>query len=380
MADSWTPRNGGWLIKRSCLAALGLLLAACAAPSTSGPAQALLRDHTQCQAARYAAPQWSPGSGGEQIVYSSLTASSFDLRAMTGLGRDDHLLAQDLVAPLVSPDGSAVLFQRALTPGVTAFHTFLLDPASGQARQLSLSGQDFAWSPPGDGGWLAYVSTAQLTGSLFKLEVSTGQTVLLDRIPDGVSGWDAYPVWSSDGQRLAFAAFRDGRPSIQVIAAGGGVSTRLLGGGAPACLLPSPVEEFWPLGWRPDGRALLVQDLCDRRAALHLVDLAGHEIADLAALGPDATEAQLSPDGTQIVYTVDDPRLSHSGLFIARADGSNVIPLHADALDPHWSPDGRAIVFVGHDPGGLDEVDTIRPDGSALAQLTDNPGNGVCLH
>jgi Tol biopolymer transport system component len=66
---------------------------------------------------------------------------------------------------------------------------------------------------------------------------------------------------------------------------------------------------------------------------------------------------------------------------MADADGSHVRILQANAREPRWSPDGTQIVFVGRDHAGLDEIFTIKLDGSGLTQLTQNPGAGrICLH
>lgn len=83
----------------------------------------------------------------------------------------------------------------------------------------------------------------------------------------------------------------------------------------------------------------------------------------------------VSPEGTRIAFSSD--RDGDAEIWIMNADGTNSVQItHNDVVadfDPDWSPTGEAIVFTRSPFGGLDEADvwTVKPDGSALTQLTD---------
>jgi TolB protein len=69
------------------------------------------------------------------------------------------------------------------------------------------------------------------------------------------------------------------------------------------------------------------------------------------------------------------PNAGQLGLFIAAADGRDEHPLLTDRdldYDPVWAPDGASIVFTSDRQGSAD-LFQVKPDGSALEQITDDP-------
>jgi Tol biopolymer transport system component len=101
--------------------------------------------------------------------------------------------------------------------------------------------------------------------------------------------------------------------------------------------------------------------------------------------GADVADLSWSPNpgggsGAHLLFTEHDHNTGIDSLVVAGPDGTNPRTVQAQASQPGWSPDGKQIVFVGQDAAGLDEIYTIGADGSGLSQITDNPGNGMCLH
>jgi len=85
--------------------------------------------------------------------------------------------------------------------------------------------------------------------------------------------------------------------------------------------------------------------------------------------------AAAAPEPQRLALTRVFPGPGQIGLFIAAADGSDERPLltvrDAD-YDPAWAPDGSSIVFTSEREGSAD-LFRVRPDGTALERLTDDP-------
>lgn len=95
------------------------------------------------------------------------------------------------------------------------------------------------------------------------------------------------------------------------------------------------------------------------------------------------TDAQISPDGSQVVYQVSRPRTAddppgaaRNELWIVPATGADPRRL-TDAADrhPRWSPDGRTIAFLGtRGDGAVAQIHLVGPDaGAAPRALTSAP-------
>jgi dipeptidyl aminopeptidase/acylaminoacyl peptidase len=105
-------------------------------------------------------------------------------------------------------------------------------------------------------------------------------------------------------------------------------------------------------------------------------DAAKHAIAfdDLIAMHRVA-EAELSPDGKWVAYTVATPDMdanrNASNLWMAPVAGGDAIQLTRTGKDssPHWSPDGKAIAFLSARSGDS-QVYVLSMDGGEAHPLT----------
>ena len=114
------------------------------------------------------------------------------------------------------------------------------------------------------------------------------------------SAWDSNPVWSPDGNHIAFGSNRGGQFDLY---------QKLSNlSGEDELLFKSP-EVKLPSGWSPDGRALLYYSI-GRPAQLGLLPV-GHSNADripspLAHSEFNQAGASFSPDGRWIAYKSDE--------------------------------------------------------------------------
>ncbi len=104
---------------------------------------------------------------------------------------------------------------------------------------------------------------------------------------------------------------------------------------------------------------------------------------DLLAL-KSAGNLQISPDGTEILYSVSTPRGaneapggSHTDYFRMNLERGVSSPLFADTLrgsSPRYSPDGKRIGFLYSAAGEADQVWFMESAGGEISKLTDAPG------
>jgi len=194
----------------------------------------------------------------------------------------------------------------------------------------------FAWSP--NGRWLAIgadtVSIASDYNGLHLYNLATGRDIRL------ATGHVAQLSWSRDGSKLAYVAASFMAPSE--------IYVRDLTAPAPAKLLKTGTagRDAFPT-WSPDGRRIaFATKSADGRWSVSTMATDGSNRRVLARGGSPAW----SPDGRLIAYRGRCGRIS-----LMTPDGRRVLPAHAGrgacseigvAGAPVWSPDGRQIAMA----------------------------------
>lgn len=174
---------------------------------------------------------------------------------------------------------------------------------------------------------------------------------------------DRNPVWSPDGNRIAYMSDRDG-PSVYVMQADGAEPTRVADAISVGSRQPT---------WSPDGSLIALQEDGDHYAIHHADGSGPRQVSD--GEGSGLSPPAWSPDGSRFAFG------SPSGLRVTRQDGGEEVFLtRAPAFQPVWSPDGSLIAFMGlvtdgRDVDGSLEVYVIRADGTGLTRLTHRPIN-----
>jgi Tol biopolymer transport system component len=185
--------------------------------------------------------------------------------------------------------------------------------------------------------------TLTIDGSQFELLPRKDQT--LNLVPQ---------AWSPDGTRIAFEGWDDTDPSRT-----GVYTARVSDGGDLVHVTSDPgLPHDTPLDYSPDGTQLVFyrairaepQDNVDIGGSLWVVNVDGTGAHQLDTGAAKAWwQARWSPDGSRIVFSTE--RLQPVGaLRTIRPDGSGLTTVFDDpaggfVVGPVWSPDGSKIMF-----------------------------------
>ncbi len=230
-------------------------------------------------------PMVSPD--GEWLVYQRWQERNIDLWLMRRDGSDARPLVTGEGAdylPAWSPDSQQIVFtswRQEAGDAAPAPHLYRVNRnGSGLQRLLaeSLGGSNGASYAP-DGAVLVYSKqTAGESNNLFLLDLQTLQSTALTH----ESGYAGSPVFSPDGQRIAFY-LDDGQ---------GAVIATMQRDGSNRRLWPAPGKNWYP-DWSPDGNWLLVTRQPEGSEDLNLIALPLHEqSAELPVLASPARETE----------------------------------------------------------------------------------------
>jgi Tol biopolymer transport system component len=236
--------------------------------------------------------------------------------------------------PAISPDGTAIAYDVADSPGADRHVEVMALKDAGQARaprtysSKDAVGLEPAWKPDGSG--LIFVSGARNSRRLVEtIGPSADKIAFLAAAGDPTMA-ASWPAVSPDGARVAISL-------------------------GPTVLFQT--------GWGTD---------VSLDSALGVTDLVGSGVEILGT----GTDPAWSPDGRRVAFTraID----GHAHVFIANANGSDAQQVTDGADDdthPSWSPDGGSLVFcsvhAGEDRPKQANLFVVRPDGSWLTQLTE---------
>jgi len=156
------------------------------------------------------------------------------------------------------------------------------------------------------------------------------------------AGFSVNPVWSPDGNWIAFSSANQGIPNLYRKASGGAGSDELL--------LDSPFNEF-PLDWSSDGRFLLFA----RMDAKTGIDLWVLPLEDERKPFPfvctsfESDNGQFSPDGRWVAYQSNESGRVEIYMQQFRGPGGKWMISIEGGVAPRWRRDGKELFYISPD-------------------------------
>jgi TolB protein len=224
------------------------------------------------------------------------------------------------------------------------------------------------WSP--DGQKIAFISQRDGDREIYVMDADGQNVVNVTRHP--ADDWT--PAWSPDGSRLGFASIRAGNWEIFVM------DTSCLGTpeSCPDTLIQLTSDGTGNISpvWSPDGSRIAFTSKRPGNWDVYTMAPDGSDVRQVTTDPANDLAPAWSPDGTRIAFETN--RNGDVEIYVTDANGTapgqNVTNFSlANDHGPTWSPDGQFIVFYSNREGNWDIFST-SPDGQTIVNLTGTPG------
>ncbi len=299
--------------------------------------------------------QWTPASPG---VYG-LAARAFDQAGRYGASSLFQVVVPPSQRLVYSSNQSGKYALYSISPDTR--ETLPLSQDTGDARQPRVSST----------GTLVYTSNRTGAWHIYTRPLAGGTAVDLTSDLASAQG----PVWSPDGQHLAFEVTESGSTNIMLSDAHGQNRQTLTG-----------AEGYsGQVSFSPKGDRLVYASQKSDEWGIYVMDLTVRGVAPLARGAGQEWQPVWSPDGGRIAFASNRDGISQ--IYVMPSEGGNPVRLTSfpsGADQPAWSPDGNWLAFVGYTGGGqgpsrreiyllyLPRGSSVGQEGEGLIRLTQN--------
>ncbi len=172
------------------------------------------------------------------------------------------------------------------------------------------------------------------------------------------------PHWSSDGTKIVYSSERGRQWGIYLLDFGKMTEKKIF----------ASKGTNMAGGFSPRGDTITLSSTKDGTPDIYLLSLKDDSVKKLTFTQGIEVSPVVSPDGSQIAFVSD--RGGSPQLYLMRADGSDIRRITFEGsynTSPNWSPTGDRIAFACR--RGKNQICIVKPDGSALIQLTESGNN-----
>ena len=244
---------------------------------------------------------------------------------------------------IVTPGNGGAQFDVSST-GTLVYSTGDAEQRKTQFFKISRDGDSTPLTAEGDayGNWFDYSPdgrhlAVQIESSLWILDVERGTRSRFTF--SDMAEWA--PVWSPDGQYLAFASSRE---SI------GNIYRKPADGTGEAERLSESTRQLTPTSWSPDGRFITVSMQSNETGFdIAVVDVEKRELRPVIETRYQDLAASFSPDGRWLVYQSDESGVYEVYVQRFPGPGGKWQVSTAGGRSPRVSSDGSEIFFRAGD-------------------------------